>query len=183
VDLNIDMPELIPKQERGGSALPNTLFYLSIFLFLASLISFFVFNALLKNNQEDLAVLELSLSESKTAEKVALEKNILTVQRKIEDFAKLSQSHLTPSSLFQKLEENCHPKVSFNQFSLDSKSGKLVLVGKTQNFEALGQQILILKETDFVKDLILEKASISKEGQVEFSLSLTINPKAILVNE
>lgn len=173
------MPELIPRQETTKNNIANAVFYLAVFLFVASIVSFFVLNSLIKNNQENLAVLEISLLGADTPERRALENKVLSFQRRVNDFDGVEEEHLFPAKLFSLLEENTHPNVMFDQFNLDSRKDKLVLNGKTLSFETLGQQLLIFKEADFVKEMVLDQATISKEGYIIFTISLTLDSKIL----
>jgi hypothetical protein len=59
---------------------------------------------------------------------------------------------------------------------LNSRQGALKIFGETQNFETLGQQILILRGEAAINKVNLEKVSIGKEGKINFDLSLFFNP-------
>jgi hypothetical protein len=75
------------------------------------------------------------------------------------------------------VEGKTHPKVFFTQFSLDSRGSKMVVSGQTESFVDLGQQILILAGEPEIKTLELSQIGINKDGKVEFSFNLSVDPK------
>lgn len=171
------MIEIIPKKAPSLPILLNFLFYFSLILLTAVIIAIFVFNGSVKNSKEVLAELEKSLESSKTSERIDLENEVLNFQKKIKDFSQLINQHLETSKIFEVLQRNCHPKVWFSQFNLDAKESKVSVSGETQNFESLGQQLLIFQDENLIKKVNLEQALITKEGKIKFSLILFLDPQ------
>jgi Tfp pilus assembly protein PilN len=171
------MVEIIPKEIPQTPKWLNVLFYVSLILLIFSLAGYFVLGSSLKGGQETLKNLRTSIQEGQTAEKTALEKEILSYQKKINDFSIVVDSHWEVSRVFPALEKATHPKVSFSQFSLDVKNKSLTLGGMTQSFETLGQQLLILKEEDFVEKVSLNNISMDKSGKISFDLLISLNEK------
>ena len=174
------MVEIIPKKAPPIPRWLNILFYFSLALLIFSIISYFVLGNSLKKNQETLVELEDSLAQEKTPEKISLEKEILKSQRKANDFSQIIEEHLKTSEIFEILQKNCHPRVKLSQFNLESRQNHVLLSGDTDSFESLGQQLLILKDEYFVESASLEKVSISKEGEILFSLSLSLDPQTFI---
>ena len=171
------MVEIIPKEIPQTPKWLNILFYASLILLIFSLAGYFILGSSLKGGQEALKNLRVSIQEGQTAERIALEKEILSYQKKIKDFSIVADNHLESSRLFPALEKATHPKVVFSQFNLDVKNKSLGLTGTTQSFETLGQQPLILQERDFVEKARLDSISMDKSGKINFSLSISLNEK------
>lgn len=171
------MVEIIPKPPTKLPPWLNILFYFSLFLFLAILVSFFILGNSLKNYRTELGNLEKAITEQKTPEVLALEQEVSSYQKKIADFSLLFQNHLAPSNLLKFLEEISHPKVWFSQFSLNSSEGQLTLTGYADSFLSVGQQLLTLKEKPLIENFSLPEISISKKGEVVFILNLFLDPK------
>jgi len=169
------MVEIIPKEPAKPARGLNFLFYLAIFLLFFSIISYFALNSFLKKAQEEVAALELALIEKMSPEEISLEEEILIAKKKIDDFSYLINQHLNSSRFFEIIQKNCHPKAWFSKFDLASRQGALKISGQTQNFETLGQQILILGEEASINKVNLEKFSISQEGKINFELSVSTN--------
>jgi Tfp pilus assembly protein PilN len=171
--------EMIPKQTPKIPFWVDILFYLSVVLLIFTLISYFSLNHFLETSQKTLADLETTLSEE-ISEKAVLKNEILTYQKKIKDFSRLINAHLKTSNIFDFMEEQCHPEVWFNEFSLDTEAGKVLLAGEAQNFEALGQQMLILRDEKLIKSIDLGGVSLKKEGKINFNLSLSFDPSIFI---
>ncbi len=169
--------ELIPKKTPELPYWLNILFYASLVLLIFSIISFFVLNHSIKKSQKTTEDLKESLIRIETPENLGLEKEILNYQKKIEDFPGLAKQHLETSKVFEFLQRVCHPRVMFSQFGLDARQGTLLLSGETQSFESLGQQYLIFKGESLIQNVDIEKISINKRGKVEFTFSISLDPK------
>ena len=171
------MVEIIPKPT---PKLPfkwlNILFYFSLILVLFSIFSFFLIDHFQRKAFQTLEDLESTLAREKTPEEVALEKEIFGYQKKINDFSILLESYQPPLNFFPVLEKNSHPKVQFTDFSLNPKNLQAILSGKTESFQTLDQQLSIFKKENLIKDVNLSKLFIGKEGEVEFTLNLSLSP-------
>lgn len=170
------MVEIIPKPTEKVPWWQEIIFYSSIILLLITILSYFFFANSLKKSEKVLTNLEERLAREKTTEEIALEKEVLSWQRKIEDFKKLMGEHLLASNFFSFLESNSHPQVFFSKIDLKPREGKVLLSGQTENFSQLWQQISILKSKKEIKELNLSNLSIGKEGKVDFSLDLSLEP-------
>ncbi|MDP2663939.1 MAG: PilN domain-containing protein [bacterium] len=168
------MTELIPKQAPEIPKWLNVLFYFSLALLALTIASFFILNSSVNNRQEILEDLNQILLSKKTPERMAMEEEILNYEKKLKDFSFLAEGHSEISGLYLLIEESTHPQVWFSQFTLDAEENMVSISGKAQNFEVLGQQMLILGEKDFVRNLYLDSAGINKQGKVDFAL--TFNP-------
>jgi hypothetical protein len=113
----------------------------------------------------------------KTSSEKALEKKIILYEAKINTFAKLLSAHKKPLNIFNFLEEVCHPDVWLSDFELSSTKGMVIVSGKAKSFIALGQQLLIFKEVEYLKNVNLSEISIGEEGGVDFTLQLTFEPQ------
>jgi Tfp pilus assembly protein PilN len=167
------MAEIIPKKTPKLPKWLNILFYLALALLIFSLASLFILNNSIKKSKNTLQSLRETLTKTKTPERITLEKEILNYEKKIEDFSLLINQHLENSKFFTAFQKTCHPKVWFSQFSLNSREKIATFSGQTQSFESLGQQLLILKNEDWIKDVELKSVSISKKGKINFSLSFS----------
>ena len=169
------MVELIPKEAPQIPRWLNIVFYFALLILFSSIISFFVLGNSIKSGQNKLEELRTDFFESRTPERVSLEKEILTYEKKLTDFSSLAPYHLENSNFFNLLEDKTHPKVWFSRISFDTEQGRLSFSGLTQSFETLGQQILIFKGESSINSVSLEKVSIDKTGRINFDLSFSFN--------
>jgi len=167
------MVEIIPKESPKPSRGLNALFYFAIFLLILSIGGYFALNNFLQKAEGELETLKLDITKVMTPEKNTLEKEILASKDKIDKFSYLIGQHLQSSMIFGIIQKTTHPQVWFTKFDFDPRQKTLKVSGETQNFESLGQQILILEDEETIDDINLETISISKEGGIEFDLSLS----------
>lgn len=171
--------EIIPKETPRLPEWLNILFYILIFLFVASIVSIFILNSSLSNSLEDLSSLEIIILQKETPENASLEDKILVYRDKIRDFSYLADQHLMTSKVFGIVEGFCHPKVWFSNFGLDSRKGELSLNGKTDDFKNLGQQLLILKDEESITGYTLKEALIDSDGKIDFTLLINLSPETL----
>ncbi len=167
--------EITPTSKIKKTLLVNILLSFCLILLIVFIISYFALGAYQKKLSKELFALEKALE--KTAEEQRLEKEIFDYQKKIKDMGILLDHHKFASNLFDFLEKVTHPKVWFSSFSLNLESAVVNLSGQSDNFEILGQQILILKKQEIIKNIDVSKISIAREKGVEFQLQLIFDPK------
>lgn len=169
------MIEIIPRPAQKLPLWQNILFYFSIALLVASLLSFFLFERSLRDAEKSLKNLEETLTREKTPQEVVLEKEILGWQKKIKNFSQLFSQHLYPSKAFEVVEDISHPEVWLKQVSLDSSETKITVSGETESFTTLGQQLLILEKEPRIKSFNLASLSIGRKGKVDFALNIAFD--------
>jgi Tfp pilus assembly protein PilN len=146
-------------------------------LLLVSFIGYLVLGQLIKSSQNNLDQLNLSLKQG-TAQNQELEKSILNYQKKIKDFSSIISNRSSVGSFFELFQGKIHPKVWFNELSLDPLNYKASLNGQTQSFESLGQQMLIFRGDKMIQEVELKGVLVNEKGGIDFSLSLTFEPQA-----
>jgi Tfp pilus assembly protein PilN len=168
------MVEIIPKEAPRPSKGLSALFYFAIFLLFLSAGGYFVLNNFLQKAESDLSSLKLEVSQIMTPEKTALEQEILTSKGEIDNFSSLVDQHLEPSVIFSIIQRVTHPQVWFTSLDFDPVQKVFEVSGETQSFESLGQQILIMEGEETIDTVDLKTVSISKEGGIEFDMSLSL---------
>jgi len=94
------MIEIIPKPAKKLPLWQDILFYISIALLLVTILSYFILAHFLKNSEKVLQDLDQRLAWEKTAEELSLEKEVISWQKKTEDFKKLIKEHILASNFF-----------------------------------------------------------------------------------
>ena len=171
------MVEIIPKPIEKIPPWQKKLFYFSIFLFIALLISYFILVSLEKKSGNILSSLEETLLKERTPEMSSLEKEILNEQKKIEDVSPFLEKHLFPSKVFEFFERNTLPRVFFSEINLNSLNSIAGLSGQTDSFLTLVQQLAIFEKEPLIEKVNINQVSITKGGKIEFSLNFSFNPK------
>ena len=169
--------EIIPKEEIKPVPWQRILFYFFIFLLLISIAGYFALDYyFLKKAQQELQTLEMKIAEAKTPQQIALEKEILDYQEKIEDFASLFLAHKKSSNFFNFLEKITHPKIFFSELNLNTTGSQVNLSGQAESFQVLGEQLLIFRNTKSIQNVNLSEVKIGKEGEIGFTFNLSLNP-------
>lgn len=172
------MVEIIPKKISKSPCWLSILFYLSIFFLLITIVGFFLLRSSIDKGEEQLASIEAAFYNIRNEENLELEKKVLKGSDKIRNFSILSSAHLKPSSIFPLIEKVTHPLVWFSSFNFSTKDGALSLGGQAENFEVLGQEVIILREEESIKNVDLKNISTDKEGKISFTVSFSLNSES-----
>lgn len=169
--------EIVPKEEIKPIPWQNILLYFFIFLLLVSIAGYFALDYyFVKKAQQKLQELEMKVTEIRTPQQIALEEKILDYREKIEDFSSLLSSHKKNSNFFNFFEKITHPRIFFSELNLNTKLNQVKLSGRAESFRALGEQLLIFREAEFIKDLNLSNLGIGEEGEIRFTFNLDLDP-------
>lgn len=171
--------DIIPSETPKMPKWLNSIFYFFLIFLAVSVIGHFVLQGFVKKHERGLEVLEAALNEEPAVSDSALEKDILNIKNKIDDFSFLAGQRKETSGVFSIIESVCHPQVWFSNFQFDSSRGEAELKGEAENFETLGQQIIILENDERIENFQLGEVSIAKEGKIGFGLSLTFKSEAL----
>lgn len=171
--------EIIPKEAPKIPPWLDILFYLSAGLLIFVFISYFLVSQSIKASQKAQLEADVKLA-SEDLKSSKLKKEILTYQKKINDFSVVINGHLETSNAFGFIESKCHPKVWFSSFSLNSKDGGIELSGEAQNFQALGQQMIIFRDEALITKSSLGSISMEKGGSIGFNVTLSLDPSVFI---
>ncbi|KKQ77234.1 MAG: hypothetical protein US98_C0009G0008 [Parcubacteria group bacterium GW2011_GWC1_38_6] len=168
--------EIIPKKkERKSITLIGAIFYFSVIL----LLSIFLISLLLLGFQltlnRNISNVKAKIDSVATPEDLMTERKVTLTQKKINDFAFLIDNHRSNEKFFASFEKLVHPKIFFSEINLRLEQGRATLSGKTDNFEILGQQFLILEKEGYIKSVVLSKSEIDKEGKISFVVEVSFD--------
>lgn len=169
------MVEIIPKPIEEKPLWQKILFYFSILLLVGVISGYFYLFYLQKKADKDLAELNQKISEGQTPERLALEEETLDWNNKLQDFAPFLTQHILNTQFFDFLEQKTHSRIFFNKINLNSKNYSVLLSGKADSFVTLGQQLLIFEKEQLIENFTVKDVSLNKEGQIEFSLELSLS--------
>ena len=168
--------DIIPRKKEKLFRWQETLFYSLIGLFLLMILIFSVLSYFQKQSLTELRDMEQLLTAQKTLQKIALEKEILNEQKKINDFSLLLGNHLIATNFFAFLEKTSHPKIRYSQVSLNPLEGQAMVSGYSDSFSSLGQQFQILNQEPSVQKANLSKISLEKKGEISFTFDFSLEP-------
>lgn len=159
------------------------LFYFSIILFIASVVSYFVFDHFVVQHSKTLIGIGMDIEQAGTKEEKIKEKELLKTQGHIKNFSKLLDDHKFVSIFFAEFEQWCHPQVWFSSINLNINDFSADLVGQTDNFQTLGQQMLFLKNHELIKNTSLSNIQMGESGKIGFNLSISFSPQVFKPEE
>jgi len=171
--------EIVPKQRtKQGIEISSVtiLYYLSIVALFVIFSIFLGLNFIYKSSQKELIKIEDTLRSKETSETKALEQKVLVAKDKIDLFSGLFNSYKKGTSFFNFIKENCHKKVYFSKAAINLERSEFSTSGVAEGFGALGEQILILKNSELVREVRLSRVSLEKEGGVRFDLVVLFTP-------
>lgn len=171
--------EIIPKETPKIPPWIDILFYLSVGLLIFVFISYFLVLQSIKATESKQAEEQEKL-DAETSKSAKLREEILTYQKKINDFSSVIKGHLEASNAFAFIEGQCHPKAWISDFSLNVAEGKIMISGQAQSFTVLGQQMLIFKEERTIKSANLDSISMEKGGVIGFNITLSLEPSVFV---
>lgn len=174
------MIEIVPKPAPKVSSWRGTLFLVAVLFAVLSIAGYFILNYSYQKTFQALEDVEKHLDEDKTLGEIdILEKEIFDYQRKINDFSEILESHQYSSKIFNLVESLTHPQVMWSDFSFDEKNLTVSLSGLTQNFQILGQQILILEKEESLKEVSLSDVELGEEGKIIFKVVFNLDTKIL----
>ncbi|HDY72578.1 MAG TPA: hypothetical protein ENH90_00200 [bacterium] len=169
------MVEIIPKPVKETDRWQKILIYLSMFLAIVLVGSYFLLDNLEKTSKVYIDELEKRLEQGRTAERITLEEENLNYNKKIEAIIPFLETHVLSSKFFEFLEKKVHPRVFFAKINLSVLEEKVILFGKTDSFLTLQQQLSILNREPMIENLALTNIALNAEGGIDFNLDIFFN--------
>lgn len=166
------MVEIIPKQKLGYPLWTQALFFAGMLFLLAVTGGFFLMLQLQGKAQKELERIQGVLAQGKTPEEARLEQSVFRYKDKFNDFAKLVAERDDVRPVFAFLEAYTHPQVVFTTLTLEPKLATLKLVGATQDFRTLQEQMVMFQNRAELTGLNLSNIVLGERGQVVFQLEM-----------
>lgn len=155
----------------------DVIFYFMISVLVATVLCYFVF--LIKNNMQrnEIKDAEAALQTVGTDQQKNYEKEVISYQRKIADFARIFRNHEFASNAFVFLEKETRPNVWFKNFSLAESDARVQVSGEADDMEAFARQVAVFEGNEYVKNLDLLNSTLNSSARTDFNLSLSLNQK------
>lgn len=101
---------------------------------------------------------------------------IINFQNKSDAVKKLLKSHIYTSRIFEAISKTTISRVQWTSCNLDNIQRTLELSGRAADYSVLAKQYLFFEESDF-SGIVLANTGLSKDGGVEFKISLGFGPE------
>jgi hypothetical protein len=170
------MVEIIPKPPERIPLWQNLIIFFSIVILIIAILAYFFLGYLQKKASLQLDEIRNKIAQTETPDRKELKADLLIEKKKIDNFAFILNEHLASSNFFTFLEGITHPKIWFSNLKLDVSKATVELSGEGEKL-AFGQQLLIFKQNEKILRADSSKISIKAPENVEFSLSLSLDPE------
>ncbi len=173
------MVQLLPREKIGISKKERILFYSSFILLLIS-ISIYIFLVFTNSKlTKKIGGIEKSTEQIEKSDSFKSGNEVKELEKKMNSFSFILKKHSYPFQVFTMLENDTLPKVYFTKFDLNPGNLSLILNGSTNNFQTLGEQILIFKRDPLIKNVSLTSVRIMSLGMINFGFNISLSPQAI----
>ncbi|MDP3794218.1 MAG: hypothetical protein Q8R07_05745 [Candidatus Uhrbacteria bacterium] len=126
--------------------------------------------------QKELERIQGVLAQGKTPEESRLEQSVFRYRDKFNDFSTIAAERNDARPVFEFLEAYTHPRVVFTTLNLEPKVRALKLVGATQDFRTLQEQMAIFQNREELTGLTLSNIVLGEKGQVIFQMGMEFKP-------
>lgn len=172
------MVQVIPRKTvQQGSFIRKALPWFSLLLIVLVLGAYFLFDYQGKKTENLLEEKKQEIARNQAPEQIELEKRVLGFQKRIDDVILLLKAKEKTSDSLKFLETYVHPKIYFNNLSIDFESRTLIIDGSSNDFTSLGQQIFAFQKDPFIEKVELSSVGLSDQGDVKFSIELFLPHK------
>lgn len=123
-----------------------------------------------------------TLERARAAFEPALIQELVRIDSRTESASVILNKHITPSVLFESLEEITLKSVQFKDFILTRISDDKISIsmkGVANNFSGVALQADIFGESKLIREPIFSNLNLNQEGNVVFSLSAFVDPAFI----
>ncbi len=164
----------LPKTELGTSGTPKNLLFGSIILLLVAVALYLFCAGYAKIAQDQVASLDQEIQSTVASLSKDEVTKVLTLDSQIRQLRMLLPQHIAASRIFDMLEQNTLPKVTFVLMSLDTDTGSLQLSGTAQSLQDVSLQAAAFKQVPEVTDVAIKDIGITKNAST-FSFKLDIS--------
>ena len=123
-----------------------------------------------------------TLERARAAFEPTLIEELVRIDSRIESAETILYQHITPSVLFESLEDLTLKSVQFQDFSLTRVSDDRISIsmkGVANNFRGVALQADVFGKSKLIREPIFSNLNLNQEGKAVFSLSAFIDPAFI----
>lgn len=155
-------------------------FFLCVFIFSG----IYLYNNIILKKQLDIINENNSEIQENISKAISQEESatVISAISKGKSIRSILSSHVYETKIYDLLESVTIKGVSYNDFSEKESKENIISVsinGKAESFNALAKQLMILKKTSEIKDIVFTDATMEKDAKVSFSYSLSFDSKLL----
>lgn len=171
-----------PIRKAGGINLINLIATILLVFSILSAVGVFLYKIYLARSLESK---QDALAQAEQAFDRDLIEELSNLDRRLSSGEGLLDSHVAISLLMDRLEEITSQAVRFTSFNYSLQEGGIVISmeGEATSFGAVAHQSDVIGASREFKDVIFSGLATNASGNVDFSLSATVNPQALLYTQ
>jgi hypothetical protein len=155
----------------------DVIFYFVISSLVATVLCYVIF--LIKNNiqEKDIQKEIVALQTVGTSSQKEQEKEVISYQKKINDFAGLFKNHQFISQILYFMQQETMPNIWFKSFNVDEKNTVINLPGEADDAAAFSRQIAVFEKNEYIKNINVLNYTVGQSSKIEFNIDITLDPK------
>jgi len=110
-----------------------------------------------------------------------LVRELVNISNNIASARAIIRNHFLTSNVFEFLEKNTHPKVSYGSISYSAQSRKMDFSAIAANYLVLARQISVFESSPMVEKVSFGGLSIDEGGNVNFRLGIEFKQELIRI--
>lgn len=169
----------IEPEKKESHLVENLILVFSIIIFLISLSFYFYFNNTVNQKLAELNNLRSTYAALSSPDIKAKEDSLALAGKYIGDFKILFENNPNLIGFFISFQKWTHPKVVYSGFTFDASSRKATMVGSTNGFQNIMQQMAILKIEPSFESYEISNINLGEGGEITFNLDLITRPEII----
>ena len=169
------MVQVIPRTtKQGRSLLKIILPWLSILLIVLVILGIFFFGSRIKSGQARLSELTQEVAEGMSDEDTEIKDKLINYKKNVNNVVAILEERERVVEFYAFLEALVHPDIYFTKLDLNMETGVAQLKGVAKDFEVLGQQIQVFKETDYVYKAETDNVTLDQEEGIGFNITISL---------
>lgn len=173
------MAEIIPRTKSRPPWWINLILAIALLFLVAAVGGQIFFRISAKELDRKIRDVKQQIVDLRTPVNQEMEKELLTYQTQFKNFSQLlSQRYLTSKAL-DLLETTIHPGVLYKSFTLDANEGKIRMLLSAQNYEIIGEQLMVFNNDSRLKRVETSNYERDKDGLITFRVILDFMPSVI----
>ncbi|MBI4119933.1 MAG: hypothetical protein HY454_00520 [Parcubacteria group bacterium] len=130
-----------------------------------------------------LAVVNTQLQAVIGQRDMSLENRLKTVGAVLETFGNVLNEHRYWSKVFEMLEKNTLPEVTFVSFEGDDVANAITLKGRSPSYAVLARQVKVLQTAPDVSAVTTSGINLSPDGSLNFSVKIGFSRSLLFVEK
>lgn len=154
----------------------DVVFYFAVSLLVATLLCYLIFLVKNSSQRKEIIVVSEKLRTVGTYQQKEYDDEVISYQKKIQDFTLLFKNHEFASNVFALLQDTTMPNIWYSRFILDQKNRSVQISGEADSMDGFSRQIKVFENNEYVKNITTLNSALGDSARIQFSVNLSLNP-------